>query len=240
MEVGGRVGSLWLHGDDRRGPIEARWRTSKPMSRPAFPPQPSPWSSDRARDRGQERFAGRRVRDLGIEDAGGGVDARGGVGRHLCPPVAIPPLEGQHMPEQLPLPLSWRSWPVRRCEVCGREHKRVDNPICDACRYRASKHPCAIPGCDRLIAPGSTTCLWHRSRQVSKPRPLHTRCTECAAEMAPSPVQVCPTCQEKTYHLCACGCGRYRRKYDRHGYIRLYLTGHNDVWANRHHPLIAC
>ena len=144
------------------------------------------------------------------------------------------------MPEQLPLPLSWRSWPVRRCEVCGREHKRVDNPICDACRYRASKHPCAIPGCDRLIAPGSTTCLWHRSRQVSKPRPLHTRCTECAAEMAPSPVQVCPTCQEQTYHLCACGCGRYRRKYDRHGDLRLYVTRHNDVWANRHRPLIAC
>jgi HNH endonuclease len=144
------------------------------------------------------------------------------------------------MPEQLQLPLSWRSWQVRRCEVCGREHKRMDSPICESCRYRASKHPCAISGCDRLIAPGSTTCLWHRSRQVSKPRPLHTRCSECAAEMVPSPVQVCPTCQEQTYHLCACGCGRYRRKYDRHGHVRLYVTGHNDVWANRHRPLIAC
>jgi hypothetical protein len=144
------------------------------------------------------------------------------------------------MPEQSQLPLSWRSWQVRRCEVCGREHMRVDSPICESCRYRASKHPCAISGCDRLIAPGSTTCLWHRSRQVSKPRPLHTRCSECAAEMVPSPVQVCPTCQEQTYHLCACGCGRYRRKYDRNGHVRLYVTGHNDVWANWHRPLIAC
>jgi hypothetical protein len=144
------------------------------------------------------------------------------------------------MREQLQLPLSWRYVRLRQCELCGREQGQIDSPICNACRYRASKHPCAIPGCDRLIAPGSTTCLWHRSLQVLKPRPMHTRCRECAAEMTPSPVQAYPTCREQTYHLCACGCGRYRRKYDANGHIRLYVTGHNDAWENRHRPSIAC
>jgi len=75
---------------------------------------------------------------------------------------------------------------------------------------------------------------------VLKPRAIHTHCRECGAEMTPSPVQACPTCQKQTYHLCACGCGRYRRKYDAQGHIRLYVSGHNDVWANRHQPSIAC
>ncbi len=144
------------------------------------------------------------------------------------------------MPEQLHLSLPWRYWGVRPCEVCGRQHAQINSPLCYACRYRASKHPCAIPGCQRLIAPASTTCLWHRSQQVRKPRVIHVRCRECGAEMTPSPIQACPSCRAHTSHLCACGCGRYRRKYDAEGHIRLYISGHNDVWVNRQRPVIAC
>jgi endogenous inhibitor of DNA gyrase (YacG/DUF329 family) len=50
----------------------------------------------------------------------------------------------------------------------------------------------------------------------------------------------CPACHQRTYVLCACGCGRYRRKYDVKGVIRLFISGHNDVWAHHRRPLIAC
>ena len=50
----------------------------------------------------------------------------------------------------------------------------------------------------------------------------------------------CLTCHKHTYMLCACGCGRYRRKYDGKGVIRLFISGHNDVWAHHRRPLIAC
>jgi 5-methylcytosine-specific restriction endonuclease McrA len=58
--------------------------------------------------------------------------------------------------------------------------------------------------------------------------------------MTPSPIQACPPCRAHTSHLCACGCGRYRRKYDIEGRIRLYISGHNDVWANHRRQSIAC
>jgi predicted nucleic acid-binding Zn ribbon protein len=144
------------------------------------------------------------------------------------------------MPEQLQLPLSWPYVRLRRCELCGREQGQINSPICNACRYQASKHPCAIPGCDRLVARDSTTCLWHRALQMRQPRPVYTHCTECTAEMTPSTIPACATCRKQTYHLCACGCGRYRRKYDGKGRVRLFVTGHNDVWASRHRPEIAC
>jgi hypothetical protein len=144
------------------------------------------------------------------------------------------------MPEQLHLSLPWRYWGVRPCEVCGRQHAQINSPLCYACRYRASKHPCAIPGCHRLISENATTCLWHRSQQVSKPRGIHVRCRECGAAMTPSPIQACHRCRAQTSHLCACGCGRYRHKYDVEGRIRLYISGHNDVWANHRRPMIAC
>jgi hypothetical protein len=144
------------------------------------------------------------------------------------------------MPEQLQLSLPWRYWGVRPCEVCGRQHAQINSPLCYSCRYRASKHPCAIPGCHRLIARGSTTCLWHRPLQARKPRAIYVRCRECGAKMTPSAIPACPACRAQTYHLCACGCGRYRRKYDTEGHIRLYISGHNDVWANHRRPPIAC
>jgi hypothetical protein len=144
------------------------------------------------------------------------------------------------MPEQLQLPLPWRYWGVRPYEVCGRKHAQINSPRCYACRYRASKHPCAIPGCHRLISENATTCLWYRSQQVSKPRVIHVLCRECGAEMTPSPIHACHPCRAHTYRLCACGCGRYRRKDDTEGHIRLYISGHNDVWGNHRRPLIAC
>jgi hypothetical protein len=107
------------------------------------------------------------------------------------------------MAEQLHLSLPWRYWGVRPCEVCGRKHEQINSPICYSCRYRASKHPCAIPGCHRLIAPHSTTCLWHRPLQVPKPRAIHVHCRECGAQMTPSPIQACPSCRAHTSHLCA-------------------------------------
>jgi hypothetical protein len=159
---------------------------------------------------------------------------------HPLPSDDNPPLEGHHMPEPLQLSLPWKYFRVRPCEVCGREHEQVNSPICNSCRYQASKHPCAIPGCDRLIADYSKTCLWHRPLQGYQPRAIHTCCKECGVEMTPSPVQACLTCQKQTYALCACGCGRYRRKYDAKGAIRLFISGHNDVWINHRRPLIAC
>lgn len=78
------------------------------------------------------------------------------------------------------------------------------------------------------------------SLQVRQPRPVYTQCAECTAEMTPSTIPACATCRRETYHLCACGCGRYRRKYDAEGHLRLYISGHNDVWANRQRPLREC
>ncbi len=127
------------------------------------------------------------------------------------------------MPEQLQLPLLWRYWGVRPCQVCGREHTQVNSPICSQCRYRASKHRCPISGCHRFIAHGSMTCLWHRSLQALKARPVHVQCGECGAAMTPGPMPACSTCQQQTYHLCTCRCGRYRRTFDAEGRIRLFV-----------------
>jgi hypothetical protein len=100
------------------------------------------------------------------------------------------------MPEQLRLALPRRYWRLRRCDACGREHAQVNSPICYSCRYQASKHPCAIPSCDRLIAVYSTTCLWHRPLQEYRPQAIQTRCQECGVEMTPSPVPACLASQK--------------------------------------------
>jgi hypothetical protein len=129
---------------------------------------------------------------------------------------------------------------VRRCDACGREHARVNSPICHTCRYQASKHRCAIAGCERWIASDSTTCLWHRPLQVYQPRAIHIRCVECRAATTPGPIPACEDCPVEVRHLCACGCGRYRRKYDANGVIRLFISGHNDVWATHRRPPVTC
>jgi hypothetical protein len=175
-----------------------------------------------------------------VQEDGSHTLTPGGMPTTSLPTDGDLPLEGYHMPEQLRLSLPRRYWRVRRCEGCGREHEQVNSPICYSCRYQASKHRCAIPGCGRWIASSSTTCLWHRPLQDRQPRAIHARCVECSAKITPSPIPVCDGCRVETSHLCACGCGRYRRKYDAKGVIRLYISGHNDVWADRRRPLIPC
>lgn len=53
-------------------------------------------------------------------------------------------------------------------------------------------------------------------------------------------VPACASCQATMRILCACNCGRYRRKYGAHGQICLYVSGYNDNWRMKRRPLVDC
>jgi len=125
--------------------------------------------------------------------------------------------------------------PYRICEQCGSRHLAANSPICGQCRKKASKHKCAIDGCDVMVGADAKTCLMHRHLQKSM---VYSHCRECGERLPkPSVRGVCDTCYDTVRVLCACGCGRYRRKYGERGQVYEYVSGHNDNWAgNRPTP----
>lgn len=126
----------------------------------------------------------------------------------------------------------------RVCEKCGRNHLQTNSPICGQCRKKGSKRKCSIDGCEMMIGEGSLTCLYHRHLQKSN---TYSHCRECGGELPkPSVLGVCETCHQFTRVLCACGCGRYRRKYGERGQVYQYVSGHNDNWAENRRPLVKC
>lgn len=128
--------------------------------------------------------------------------------------------------------------PYRICEQCGGKHLATNSPICGTCRKKSSKHKCAIDGCEAMIGAEAKTCLTHRHLQKSM---LYSHCRECGVELpAPSVRGVCDDCYDTTRVLCACGCGRYRRKYGERGQVYEYVSGHNDNWAVNRRPLVTC
>lgn len=40
--------------------------------------------------------------------------------------------------------------------------------------------------------------------------------------------------------LCACGCGKLRKRYGENGVEHKYISGHNDSWINNHRPWFTC
>lgn len=123
---------------------------------------------------------------------------------------------------------------TRVCEICGREHKSIKSPICTKCRTAGSKRKCPIEGCENLMGRSAKTCFQHR--RMLKPI-LYKTCRECGVKFTtPLAMGVCKDCQVNTMVLCACGCGRYRRKYSPDGSEREYISGHNDSKINVHKP----
>ncbi len=125
---------------------------------------------------------------------------------------------------------------IRECIACGQTHQQLNSPICTSCRYNGSKKECPYEGCTTLIGLGSHSCLVHRSRFQ---RQTYTQCFECGCPIESS-VPACPNCRENLRILCACGCGRYRRKYGSKGQVCCYVSGHNDNWATNRRPLKKC
>jgi len=126
----------------------------------------------------------------------------------------------------------------RICERCGAKHRQTNSPLCPKCRALGSKRKCPIEGCDTLISPEAKTCSAHRRLQTST---AYTHCRECAQMLAvPSCRGVCAHCLGETRVLCACGCGRYRRKYGREGQVFEYVSGHNDNWSQARRPPATC
>ncbi len=128
--------------------------------------------------------------------------------------------------------------PYRVCEKCGGKHLSTNSPICGACRKKGSKRPCSIDGCETLIGEGSVTCLMHRHLQKNI---TYGNCRECGVELPkPSVRGVCDACYDSVMVLCACGCGRYRRKYGERGQVFQFISGHNDVWETNRRPTKRC
>lgn len=128
--------------------------------------------------------------------------------------------------------------PYRVCEKCGKRHLQANSPICGKCRHAASKRKCPIDGCEELINSGAKTCLKHRPLQKGM---TYTHCRECGREFSKANRRgVCDECLANTRVLCACGCGRYRRKYGKAGQIFQYVSGHNDNYVDSRRPLVAC
>lgn len=122
------------------------------------------------------------------------------------------------------------------CIYCGATLPRATK-MCYRCRYERGKRSCPMPGCTSMISRDARTCMLHRPNQ--KPQ-LFSTCVECGSDMPPSGSQVCDPCRATVRVQCACGCGRYRRKYTREGYVHLYISGHNDNWVGHRRPLVKC
>lgn len=128
--------------------------------------------------------------------------------------------------------------PYRTCERCGARHLQANSPICAKCRRAGSKKICPVEGCETLVNSNARTCLKHRRLQQDE---VFTHCRECGVEFArPSHRRVCDKCRDETRILCACGCGRYRRKYSKDGQIHEYISGHNDNWEGNRRQLQKC
>jgi HNH endonuclease len=126
---------------------------------------------------------------------------------------------------------------MRICGRCGKSHPHDSSPICSGCRARGSKRPCPMPGCERMIWPWSKACRRHAKRSDGC-EPLNN-CVECTALLKIGERRVCATCRG-LFVLCACGCGRYRRKYGKNGFAHEFISGHNDNWAGKRRPHVTC
>jgi endogenous inhibitor of DNA gyrase (YacG/DUF329 family) len=126
----------------------------------------------------------------------------------------------------------------RLCEQCGKEHTRVTSPLCVQCREQNSKRNCPIDGCTERIGAHAHTCLMHRHLRQTL---AVTQCRECGTPFErPLLRGVCEPCREQTRILCACGCGRYRRKYGPDGQVYEYVSGHNDNYRDSRRPQVPC
>jgi hypothetical protein len=127
---------------------------------------------------------------------------------------------------------------TRTCEICGVEHGQLNSPVCGPCRRKGSKKPCPIEGCGRMIDGRANTCLFHRHLQS---HPNFDCCQECGVAFdAPVRTPICSKCRAETFVLCACGCGRFRRKYNNCGQELKYISGHDDNWKNSRREEAAC
>lgn len=127
--------------------------------------------------------------------------------------------------------------PYRTCERCGKKHL-TNSPLCGGCRHKGSKRPCPIDGCTERINPAARTCVKHRLLGRQTPA---THCRECGVLFERPLVRaVCDSCRLRTRVLCACGCGRYRKKYGPSGQVYEYVSGHNDNWKSSRRPLATC
>src|SRR5688572_7079814 len=95
------------------------------------------------------------------------------------------------------------------CEKCGEEHPRTSSPVCDRCRRSGTKKTCPIDGCETLVNAYARTCIMHR--HIKTPSPAS--CVECGMPISRGQLAVCAPCQGATMVLCACGCGKWRKKY---------------------------
>ncbi len=126
----------------------------------------------------------------------------------------------------------------RYCERCGKQHLQTRSPLCEKCRRLGSKHKCSVDGCEALINEGAKTCLIHRPLQTNT---VYTNCRECGVLLSVSSRRgLCQTCASETRILCACGCGRYRRKYSKDGQTREYVSGHNDSNPEQQRRIAIC
>lgn len=53
-------------------------------------------------------------------------------------------------------------------------------------------------------------------------------------------IAVCKPCQDSALVLCACGCGKWRKKYGCTGLPHEYISGHNDSWVDARRPEMRC
>lgn len=126
---------------------------------------------------------------------------------------------------------------ARLCEQCGTPHFQKNSPVCGRCRREGSKKTCPVDGCGILINVQAKTCLKHRRLFYGQ---TFSSCAECGGTLDRLRVPICRGCIGKTKILCACGCGRYRRKYDMKGRSSEFVSGHNDNWQDNRRPLAIC
>lgn len=126
--------------------------------------------------------------------------------------------------------------PKRLCLSCGKHHSQLNSPVCSACRHSGSKKLCPVEGCMNICGLEARSCLQHRRLFYGK---VYEVCCECQASIQ-GRLPVCKNCQQTLRILCACGCGRYRRKYGAHGQACLFISGHNDNHAESRRPLKKC
>lgn len=121
---------------------------------------------------------------------------------------------------------------TKTCALCGNPHRVRGSDICGVCRRSGSKKKCLADGCERLIDVRAKSCLWHRHLFQKK---VYSECIECGALFGESrAIAVCFPCRKSKFVQCACGCGRYRRKYNSVGQCIEYVSGHSDNWIGKH------
>lgn len=125
---------------------------------------------------------------------------------------------------------------LRVCEVCGALHDWRNSPTCRKCRRKNSKKNCPVEGCSNFVDLRATTCLMHRHLKKNF---LYTECQECHTPFPPQSHPACKQCQQSTFLLCACGCGKYRRKYNTIGLAGAFITGHR-VENQEKHRIVHC